>query len=70
VGKRWLWKKTKSEERGKERMKYIYIVLLILAGIWFLIDPLNWWPMQEVGKPCSPMSLYPRCTGKIIFPWQ
>ena len=50
--------------------KIIIVVLVLLAGIWFVVDPFNWWPVVEVGKPCSPMSLYPRCTGKIIFPWQ
>jgi|LWDU01.1.fsa_nt_gi hypothetical protein len=67
MGKRWLWKKTKSEERGEERVKYIYIVMVLLAGILFLVDPFGWMTMPEVGKECSPMSLYPRCTGKINF---
>ena len=47
--------------------KIIIVVLVLLAGIWFVIDPYNWWPVVEVGKPCSPMSLYPRCTGRINF---
>jgi len=47
--------------------KIIIVVLVLLAGIWFVIDPYNWWPLTEVGKPCSPMSLYPRCTGRINF---
>jgi hypothetical protein len=48
-------------------MKYVYIVMVLLAGILFLVDPFGWMTMPEVGKECSPMSLYPRCTGKINF---
>ena len=48
-------------------MKYIIIILLLLAGLLFVVDPFNWWPIGEVGKACSPMSLQPRCTGKINF---
>ena len=55
MGFDWNWK------------KIIIVVLVLSAGIWFVVDPFNWWPMTEVGKPCSPMSLYPRCTGRINF---
>ena len=49
-------------------MKYIIIILLLLAGLLFVVDPFNWWPIDNlVGKLCSPMSLQPRCTGKINF---
>ena len=56
------------------KKKYVYVGILILACMFFLIDPFNWWPI-EVGKPCTPMMthedlLRPTCTGKIIFPWQ
>jgi hypothetical protein len=47
--------------------KYIIIILLLSAGLFFVVDPFNLWPMPEIGKPCSPMSLQPRCTGKINF---
>jgi len=47
--------------------KYIIIILLLLAGLMFVFDPFGWWPMPEIGKPCTPMSLQPRCTGKINF---
>jgi hypothetical protein len=47
--------------------KYIIIILLLSAGLLFVFDPFNWLPLEGVGKPCSPMSLYPRCTGKINF---
>jgi hypothetical protein len=52
---KWNWK------------KILFVILLLLAGLFFVFDPFDWWPMTEVGKPCSPMSLYPRCTGKINF---
>jgi uncharacterized protein YggT (Ycf19 family) len=48
-------------------MKYVYIILLLLAGIWFVIDPFNWWPLDAVGKVCEPLSQSIRCTGKINF---
>jgi hypothetical protein len=48
-------------------MKYVYIVMVLLAGLLFVVDPFGWVSMSEVGKECSPMSLYPRCTGKINF---
>ena len=48
--------------------KYIMVGLIILAGLFFVFDPFNWWPIKDlVGKPCPPMSLYPRCTEKINF---
>ena len=59
-----------TSERGEEeRMKkYIIIILLLSAGLLFVFDPFNWLPIEDlVGTPCTPMSLYPRCTGKINF---
>ena len=48
--------------------KYIIIILLLSAGLLFVFDPFNWLPIEDlVGTPCTPMSLYPRCTGKINF---
>jgi len=48
----------------------VFIIIFLLVGIFFVIDPFNWWPLEEVGISCNPMSLSPRCTGKITFPWQ
>jgi hypothetical protein len=47
--------------------KYIFVILLLLAGLFFVFDPFNYWPLEGVGQPCSPMSLMPRCTGKVNF---
>jgi regulatory protein YycI of two-component signal transduction system YycFG len=48
----------------------VFIIIFLLVGIFFVIDPFNWWPLEEVGIPCNSMSLSPRCAGKITFPWQ
>jgi hypothetical protein len=45
----------------------IFIIVFGIAALMFVIDPFDWVSMPEVGKECSPMSLYPRCTGKINF---
>ena len=46
----------------------IFVIIFVSAGLFFVFDPFEWWPKKDlVGKPCSPMSLYPRCTGKINF---
>ena len=45
----------------------IFVIIFVSAGLLFVFDPFNWWPLERVGEPCSPMSLYPRCTGKINF---
>ena len=45
--------------------KYVFVILLLVAGLMFVFDPFGWWPMPEIGIPCNPMSLQPRCTGKI-----
>ena len=45
----------------------IFVILFVSAGLFFVFDPFNFWPLTEVGKPCPPMSLMPRCTGKINF---
>ena len=48
--------------------KYIYAGIFIVAGLFFVFDPFDWWPIKDlIGKPCNPMSLQPRCTGKINF---
>ena len=48
-------------------MKYIFIILL-LVGLFFVIDPFAWWPIDHlVGKPCIPENVSPRCTGIINF---
>ena len=50
------------------KKKYIYAGIFIVAGLFFVFDPFNLWPVDNlVGKSCSPMSLQPRCTGKINF---
>jgi len=55
MGFDWSWK------------KIIIVVLLLTAGIWFVVDPFNWWPLDAVGKVCEPLSQSPRCTGRINF---
>ena len=54
--------------------KYIIAVLFISAGLFFVFDPYNWWPIDHlVGKgktPCIPEDVRPTCTGKINFFWQ
>jgi len=55
MGTDWSWK------------KMLMVILLLLAGIWFVIDPYNWWPVVGVGEPCDPISETPRCTGRINF---
>ena len=45
----------------------IFIIVFGIAALMFVLDPFGLWPMTEVGKECSLMSLYPRCTGKINF---
>jgi hypothetical protein len=47
-------------------VKYIFIIFLI-AGLFFVFDPFNIWPLEGIGQSCNPMSLQPRCTGKINF---
>ena len=48
--------------------KKIVFILVLLVGLFFVFDPFVWWPIDNlVGKPCPPMSLLPRCTGKINF---
>ena len=48
--------------------------IFITAGLFFIIDPFNLWPIDHlVGKgrpPCILEDTRPTCTGKIIFPWQ
>ncbi len=59
-------------QRKISKTKYIIFVVIISFGIFFVVDPFKWWPI-EVGNPCtsdSSDSLRPTCTGKIIFPWQ
>ena len=46
----------------------IFIIIFASAGLFFVFDPFDWWSIKDlVGKPCPPMSLYPRCTGNINF---
>jgi len=45
----------------------VFVIIFLCFGILFVIDPFGWWPQMEAGKSCNPMSLQPRCTGKINF---
>ena len=46
----------------------IFVIIFVSAGLFFVFDPFDWWSIKDlVGKPCPPMSLYPRCTGNINF---
>ena len=47
----------------------IIIIVFLLIGVFFVIDPFNYWPTPLPG-PCESTSKLPRCTGKIIFFWQ
>jgi len=48
----------------------VFIIIFLCFGIFFVIDPFDNWPEDSVGRICTPESDSPRCTGKIIFPWQ
>jgi hypothetical protein len=53
-------------------MKFIAVMITtLLFGIFFIIDPFKWWPIDHlVGKgktPCTKESTKPSCTGKINF---
>ena len=49
--------------------KYIFIILLLLACLFFLVDPFKLWPIDQlIGKgrvPCTLEDTRPTCTGKI-----
>ena len=49
-------------------MKYIIIILLLSAGLLFVVDPFNWWPIDHlINKACTPEDTRSVCTGKINF---
>ena len=49
--------------------KYMIAGVLLLAGLFFVIDPFNWLPIDHlVGKgrvPCTLEDTRPTCTGKL-----
>ena len=52
-----------------KKYKYMYAGLFIVAGLFFVLDPFNWWPIDHlVGKgrtPCQIEDKRPTCTGKV-----
>ena len=54
-----------------KKMVYTTMIATLLFGIFFIIDPFKWWPIDHlVGKgkiPCAKESTKPSCTGKINF---
>jgi len=48
----------------------VFVIIFLFFGIFFVIDPFDNWKVYDVGKLCTSESQNPRCTGKIIFPWQ
>ena len=50
------------------KKKYIYAGIFIVAGLLFVVDPFNWWPIDHlINKVCTPEDMRPVCTGKINF---
>jgi hypothetical protein len=49
--------------------KCIITVLLLLAGLFFVVDPFKLWPTDHlIGKgrvPCTLEDTRPTCTGKL-----
>ena len=42
--------------------------IFILAGLFFVFDPFNYWPIDHlINKVCTPEDIRPVCTGKINF---
>ena len=58
----------------KKLKKYLYASIFVIVGLFFIVDPLKLWPIDDkVGKgriPCQVEDTRPTCTGKIIFFWQ
>ena len=53
------------------KKKYIYAGIFIVAGLLFVVDPFNWWPIDHlINKACTPEDMRPVCIGKIKFFWQ
>ena len=54
-----------------KKMIYATMITTLLFGLFFIIDPFKWWPIEHlVGKgktPCTKESTKPSCTGKINF---
>ena len=50
-------------------MKYMIAVLLLLASLFFVVDPFKLWPIDHlIGKgrvPCTLEDKRPTCTGKL-----
>tara|TARA_Y100000782_G_scaffold85374_1_gene92547 strand:- start:579 stop:749 length:171 start_codon:yes stop_codon:yes gene_type:complete len=49
--------------------KYMIAVLLLLASLFFVVDPFKLWPIDHlIGKgrvPCTLEDTRPTCTGKL-----
>ena len=49
---------------------YIIFVIFSLYSIFFLVDPLNWWPIDHPIGQCASDDIRASCTGRITFFWQ
>ena len=47
----------------------VFVIIFVFCGVFFVIDPFDYWT-YEVGYTCTPESQKPRCTGRVILPWQ
>ncbi len=49
---------------------YIIFVIFSLYSFFFLVDPLNWWPIDHPMGQCASDDTRASCTGRITFFWQ